>query len=201
MITIDYLRCDEKCPYIYGHCINVVIRTMGNTIGHCTVMQPLLQNVLPKLAKFLYETYLQKKTSNVYMLQELRIHRKFTLNEDNAILHIGWRRGKKYQTLAGNEKYLMCLYNISSTSRWMFIRLDYLGLHAHKIVRSKNGKHGSKPHISHGPSYFLLGKYTRCKRKWMRRHLFFVYQIVWCKDGCVLLYGTLWELACGLFEI
>jgi hypothetical protein len=87
--TIDCLRCGEKCPYIYGHCVNVVIRTVGNTTVHCTVRQPLLQNVLPKLAELSYETYLQKKASSVYMLRELRIHRKFTLNEDNAILHIG----------------------------------------------------------------------------------------------------------------
>jgi hypothetical protein len=35
----------------------------------------------------------------------------------------------------------------------------------------------------------------------MRRRLFFVYQIVWCKGRWVLLYGTFWELACGLFKV
>jgi hypothetical protein len=86
--TIDCLRCGEKCPYIYGHCVNGVIRTMGNTTVHCMVRQPLLQNVLPELAELSYETYLQKKASSVYMLRQLQIQRKFTLNEDNAILHI-----------------------------------------------------------------------------------------------------------------
>jgi hypothetical protein len=62
---------------------------MGKTTVHCTIRKPLLQNVLPKLAELLYETYLQKKASSVYMLWELRIHNKFTLNEDNAIFHIG----------------------------------------------------------------------------------------------------------------
>ena len=63
---IDYLRCDEKCPYIYGHCVNGVIRTV-----QCSVRQPLLQNVLPELAELSYETYLHKKASNVYMLRQL----------------------------------------------------------------------------------------------------------------------------------
>jgi hypothetical protein len=62
---------------------------MDNTTMHCTLRQPLLEIVLPKLAELSYETYLQKKASNVYMLRDLRIHNKFTLNEDNAILHIG----------------------------------------------------------------------------------------------------------------
>jgi hypothetical protein len=56
---------------------------------HCTTRKPLLQNVLPRLAELSYETYLRKKESNVYMLHEFQIHTKFTLNEDNAILHIG----------------------------------------------------------------------------------------------------------------
>jgi hypothetical protein len=86
--TIDFLRCSEKCTYIYGHCLNAAIQTMGNTTVHCTVRQPLLQNVLPKLEELLYETYLQKKATSVYMLRDFRIHNKFTLNEDNAILHI-----------------------------------------------------------------------------------------------------------------
>jgi hypothetical protein len=68
---IDCLRCDEKCPYIYGHCVNGVIRTVGNTIVQCSVRQPLLQNVLPELAELSYETYLHKKASNVYMLRQL----------------------------------------------------------------------------------------------------------------------------------
>ena len=87
--TIDCLRCSEKCPYIYGHCLNVAIRTVGNTTMHCTIRQPLLQDVLLGLAELSYETYLQKKENNVYMLRDFQIHRKFTLNEDNAILHIG----------------------------------------------------------------------------------------------------------------
>jgi hypothetical protein len=55
--TIDCLRCSEKCPYIYGNFMNVVIR-IGNTTVHCTVRQPLLQNVLLELAELSYETYL-----------------------------------------------------------------------------------------------------------------------------------------------
>jgi hypothetical protein len=47
-----------------------------------------LQDVLHGLAKFPYEVYLQKKENSVYMLHDFQIHRKFTLNEDNAILHI-----------------------------------------------------------------------------------------------------------------
>jgi hypothetical protein len=86
---IHFLRCGEKFPYTYGNCLNASIRTVGNTTMHCMVRQPLLQNVVPKLAKFSYETYLHKKASSVYMLRYFRIHNKFTLNEDNAILHIG----------------------------------------------------------------------------------------------------------------
>jgi hypothetical protein len=67
--TIDCLQCDEKCPDIYGHCVNAIIRTVGNTTVDYTVRQPLLQNVLPEFAEFLYETYLQKKASSVYMLR------------------------------------------------------------------------------------------------------------------------------------
>jgi hypothetical protein len=67
--TIDYLRCSEKCPYIYGHCINGVIRTVGNTTVQCSVTEPLLQNVFPELTELSYEMYLQKKASNVYMLR------------------------------------------------------------------------------------------------------------------------------------
>jgi hypothetical protein len=87
--TIDCLRCGTKCPYIYRHCLNAVIRTLNNTIVHCTVRQPVLQDVLPGLTEFPYEIYLQKKANIVYMLRDFRVHRKFTLNEDNVILHIG----------------------------------------------------------------------------------------------------------------
>jgi hypothetical protein len=59
--TIDCLGCGEKCPDIYGHYVNAIIRTVDNTTMHCTVRQPLLQNVLPELAELLYETYLQKR--------------------------------------------------------------------------------------------------------------------------------------------
>ena len=87
--TIDCLQSGEKNPYIYGHCVNGVIRTVGNTTVQCSVRQPLLQNVLPELTELSYETYLQKKASSVYKLRQLRIQSKFTLNEDNEILHIG----------------------------------------------------------------------------------------------------------------
>ena len=65
---------------------------MGNTTAHCTVRQPLLQDVLFGLEELSYEAYLQKKENNVYMLRDFWIHSKFTLNEDNAILHIGWKK-------------------------------------------------------------------------------------------------------------
>jgi hypothetical protein len=55
---------------------------------HCTIRQLLLQDVLPGLAELSYEAYLQKKANSVYMLRDFRIHSIFTLNEDNAILHI-----------------------------------------------------------------------------------------------------------------
>jgi hypothetical protein len=55
---------------------------------HCTITNPMLQDVLFGLAELSYEAYLQKKENNVYMLCDFRIHIKFTLNEDNAILHI-----------------------------------------------------------------------------------------------------------------
>jgi hypothetical protein len=61
---------------------------MENTTVHCTVRKPLLKDVLPKLVELSYEMYLQKKVSNVYMLRDLQIHNKFTLNEENAIFHI-----------------------------------------------------------------------------------------------------------------
>jgi len=83
-----------KCPDIYGNYVNAIIRTVGNTTMHCTVRQPLLQNMLPELAKLLYETYLQKKESSVYILRKLRTQRKFILNEDNENFHIIKRSGK-----------------------------------------------------------------------------------------------------------
>ena len=49
----------------------------------------LLQDVLPRLAKLSYEVDLQKEEKSVYMLRDFQILSKFTLNEDNAILHIG----------------------------------------------------------------------------------------------------------------
>jgi hypothetical protein len=69
--------------------VNGVIQTVGNTTVHYKVTKPLLQNVFPKLADLSYKTYLQKKASSVYILRELQIHNKFTLNEDNANFHIG----------------------------------------------------------------------------------------------------------------
>jgi hypothetical protein len=74
---------------------------------------------------------------------------------------------KIYQTLAGNEN-TSCVFVIflqhpdersSDSATWDCMRIGLFG--------PKNGKHGSKPHISHGPGYFLLGTYTRCKRKRM----------------------------------
>jgi hypothetical protein len=35
-----------------------------------------------------YETYLQKKRATVYMLRDLRVHGRFTVNEDNIVSHL-----------------------------------------------------------------------------------------------------------------
>ena len=61
---------------------------MVNIIVHYTIREPLLQDVFPGLAEFPYEVYLQKKENIFYMLRDFRVHRKFTLNDDYAILHI-----------------------------------------------------------------------------------------------------------------
>jgi hypothetical protein len=68
---------------------------MDNITVHCTIRHLMLQDVLPVLAELSLEAYLQKNTNNVYMLRDFRIHSKFTLNEDNAILHIDWKKNKK----------------------------------------------------------------------------------------------------------
>ena len=103
--TINCLRCSAKWTYIYSHCVNTVIQTLNNKIVHCIVRQPVLQYVLPGLTEFPYEIYLQKKANIVYMLRDFHVHRKFTLNEDNVILHIGWTKKKKnsYHVLTRNE--------------------------------------------------------------------------------------------------
>jgi hypothetical protein len=35
-----------------------------------------------------YETYLQKKRATVYMLRDLQAHGRFTVSEDNIVLHL-----------------------------------------------------------------------------------------------------------------
>ena len=135
--TIDCLRCSKKFPYIYRHCLNAAIWTVGNTIVHCTIRQHLLQDVLPGLVEFSYEVYLQKKANNVYMLCDFCIHNKFTLNEDNAILHIDWKKIKIIISIFGrNWKNLMCVCNFSSTPRWMFVGLEFFGVYIYscKII-------------------------------------------------------------------
>jgi len=44
-------------------------------------------------------------------------------------------------------KYLMCLCDICSASRWMFIRLGYLELHTHKISMAENPIYSMAPVI------------------------------------------------------
>jgi hypothetical protein len=81
---------------------------------------------------------------------------------------ISAEEGKKiyiYQTLVGNEN-TSCVSAIflehpdeclSDLASWDCTCIRLLG--------PKNGKHGRKPHIFHGPGYFLLGTYMRFKRK------------------------------------
>lgn len=86
--TIVCLCYSHKWSYIYRHCLNAIIRTLNNTIVHCTIRKPVLQDVLPHLTELPYEIYLQKKANIVYMLCDFRVDSKFTLNEDSVILHI-----------------------------------------------------------------------------------------------------------------
>ena len=52
------------------------------------IREPILQTLLPDLIQMPYEIYLQKKLDIVYMLRDLQVHNKFTLNEDNIVLQI-----------------------------------------------------------------------------------------------------------------
>jgi hypothetical protein len=54
----------------------------------CIIREPLLHNILPSLIDMSYETYLQKKRATVYMLRDLQVHGRFTVNEDNIVSHL-----------------------------------------------------------------------------------------------------------------
>jgi hypothetical protein len=85
----DCVRCNQRCPFIYKHYLSVVICTIDNNNVQCTAKEPILQELLPGLTEMQYEIYLQKKPKIVYMLRDFRVHGKFTLNEDNVVLHVG----------------------------------------------------------------------------------------------------------------
>ena len=54
----------------------------------CTAKELVLQELLPSLTKMQYEMYLQEKPRIIYMLHDFQVHGKFTLNEDNVMLHV-----------------------------------------------------------------------------------------------------------------
>jgi hypothetical protein len=87
--TIDCMKCNQKCHFLYRHCINGIIRSITNSVVQCIIREPILQTLLPDLIQMPYEIYLQKKLDTVYMLRDLQVHNKFTLNEDNIVLQIG----------------------------------------------------------------------------------------------------------------
>jgi hypothetical protein len=87
--TIDCVKCNQKCHFLYRHCINAIIISINNSVVQCIIREPILQKLLPGLIQMPYEIYLQKKLDIVYMLRDLQVHNKFTLNENNIVLQIG----------------------------------------------------------------------------------------------------------------
>ena len=85
---VDCLQCSTKRPFKYQHCINATIRTIDKQTLQCIIREPLLHNILPSLIDMSYETYLQKKRATVYMLRDLQAHGRFTISEDNIVLHL-----------------------------------------------------------------------------------------------------------------
>ena len=86
--TIYCSKCNNNFPFVYKHCINATIESITKNIVHCTIREPLVHDLLPRLKPMSYEKYLQEKETIVYMLRDLRIHSKFLLNEDSELLHV-----------------------------------------------------------------------------------------------------------------
>jgi hypothetical protein len=85
---VDCLKCSTKHPFTYQHCVNAIIHTIDKKTLQCIIREPLMHNILPSLIDMSYETYLQKKRATVYMLRDLRVHGRFTVNEDNIVSHL-----------------------------------------------------------------------------------------------------------------
>lgn len=87
--TIYCSKCNNNCPFIYKHCINATIESITKNMVHCTIREPLVHDLLPRLKPMSYEQYLQENETIAYMLCDLRIHSKFLSNEDSELLHVG----------------------------------------------------------------------------------------------------------------
>jgi hypothetical protein len=74
-VTIDCVVCNDKFPYEYKHCLNVIIQTIDKSIVQCTIRAPILQDVLPALTQLAYEAYIEKKTVAMYMLRDFGLLR------------------------------------------------------------------------------------------------------------------------------
>jgi hypothetical protein len=86
---LDCVRRNQRCHFIYKHCLSFVIGTIDKNNVQCTTRQPILYELLHGLTEMQYEIYLQKKPKTIYMLHDFRVHVKFTLNEDSVVLHVG----------------------------------------------------------------------------------------------------------------
>jgi len=64
-----------------------------------------------------YEAYMGQKATTVYMLRDLKIHSKFTLNEDSELLHVGLQ-------IEGTSTYALTSF-ISNMSSIQFIMLSF----------------------------------------------------------------------------
>jgi hypothetical protein len=104
---VDCTKCSQKHPFTYQHCLNAIIRTSDNKTVQCIVREPLLHNILPSLIDMSYVTYLHKKTAIVYMLRDLQVRGRFTVNEDNILLHLKLGEGKKVNSLKLEPLHLL----------------------------------------------------------------------------------------------
>ena len=88
-LLIACAKCNKDCHFTYAHCINATIKTTDNIVIPCIVRDPILQEVIPGLQQMSYDMYLQNKPATIYMLHNLHVHKYFTFNKDNVVLHIG----------------------------------------------------------------------------------------------------------------
>ena len=86
--VVECTKCCQKRPFTYQHCLNAVIRTSDNKTVQCTVREPLMHDIMTSLIDISDETYLQKNPATVYMLRDLQVYGRFTVNEDNIVLHL-----------------------------------------------------------------------------------------------------------------